>query len=59
MKEVLQEMKKKSCDLDPIPPPVLRDCLEEITPIITDIVNKSFSCGVVPLCFNMLLLSIY
>ena len=41
--------KKKSCDLDPIPAPILRDCLEEITPIVADI-NKSLSAGVVPQC---------
>ena len=32
--------------------PILHDCLEEITPIVTDIVNKSLSCGVVPQCFK-------
>ena len=52
VKEVLQEMPKKSCDLDPIPTPILHDCLEEITPIVADIVNKSLSCGVVPQCFK-------
>ena len=52
VKEVLQEMPKKSCDLDPIPTPILHDCLEEITPIVTDIVNKSLSCSVVPKCFK-------
>ena len=52
VKEVLQEMPQKSCDLDPIPNPILHDCLEEITPIVADIVNKSLSCGVVPLCFK-------
>ena len=52
MKEVLQEMPKKSCDLDPFPNPILHDCLEEITPIVTDIINKSLSCGVVPQCFK-------
>ena len=45
-------MPKKSCDLDPIPTPILHDCLDEITPIVTDIVNKSLSCGVVPQCFK-------
>ena len=52
VKEVLQEMSKKSCDLDPIPTPILNNCLEEITPILVDIVNKSLSCGVVPQCFK-------
>ena len=52
VKEVLQEMPKKSCYHDPIPTPILHDCLDEITPIVTDIVNKSLSCGVVPKCFK-------
>ena len=26
--------------------------MDEITPIVTDIVNKSLSCGVVPQCFK-------
>ena len=50
--EVLPKMPKNSCDLDPIPTPILHDCLEEITPIVTDIVNQSLSCGVVPQCFK-------
>ena len=52
VKEVLQEMPKKSCDLDPIPTPILHDCLEEITPIVADVVNKSLSCGVVLQCLK-------
>ena len=34
VKAVLWEMPKKSCDLEPIPVPILHDCLEEITPIV-------------------------
>ena len=41
-KAVLREMPKKSCDLDPTPVPILHDCLDEITPIVVDIINKSF-----------------
>ena len=52
VKAVLQEMQQKSCDLDPILDSILYDCLEEITPIIADIINKSLSSGVVPQCFK-------
>ena len=45
-------MPKQSCDLGPIPAPILHDCLEEITPIAADIINKSLSCGVVPHYFK-------
>ena len=51
-KKVLQQMPKKSCDLDPIPASVFYDCLDEITPTITDIMNKSLSTGIVPQCFK-------
>ena len=52
VKEVLREMPKKSCDIDPIPTPILHYCFEEITPIVAEIVNKSLPCGVVPQCFK-------
>ena len=52
MKEVLQEMPEKSCDLDPIQTPFLRGCLEKITPVVADIINKSLSCDVDPQCFK-------
>ena len=51
-KEVLQEMPKESCDLDPIPAPILHDCSEEITPIAADIINNSLSRGIIPQCFK-------
>ena len=51
-KTVVQEMPQKSCDLDPIPIPVLRDCLDEIIPTVTSIINKSLSSGIVPECFK-------
>ena len=52
VKTVLQEMPKKSCDLDPIPISGLYDCLDEIIPIVTSIMNKSLSSGIVPQCFK-------
>ena len=52
VKTVLQEMPKKSCGLDPIPTSVLYDCLDEIIPIVTSIMNKSLSSGIVPHCFK-------
>ena len=52
VKTVVQEMPKKSYDLDPIPTSVLYDCLDEIIPIVTSIMNKSLSSGIVPHCFK-------
>ena len=51
VKTVVQEMPPKSCDLDPMPTSVLYDCLHEIIPIVTCIINKSVSSGIVPQCF--------
>ena len=39
---------RKSCDLDPIPATVLRECLSNLLPIITKIVNMSLTEAVVP-----------
>ena len=55
VKTVVQEMPKKSCDLDPIPTSALYDCLDEIIPILTNITNTSLSSSIVPQCLNMLL----
>ena len=51
-KIVDQEMPLKSCDLNPLPTSVLYDCLDEIIPIVTSIINKSLSSGFVPQCFE-------
>ena len=52
MKTIVQEMLKKSCDLDPVPTSVLYDWLEEILPIVTSIIHDSLSSGIVPQCFK-------
>ena len=52
VKTVVQEMPRKSCDLHPIPTYVLYDCLDEIIPIVTSIMNKSLSSSIVPQCFK-------
>ena len=52
VKTVVQEMPQKSCDLDPIPTSALYDCLDEIIPIVTSIMNKPLSSGIVPQCFK-------
>ena len=52
VKTVVQEMPQKPCDLDPIPTSVLYDSLDERIPIVTRIINKSLSSGIVPQCFK-------
>ena len=38
----------KSCDLDPVPSCVLRNCLETLLPILVNIVNLSFETATMP-----------
>ena len=42
----------KSCDLDPIPTTLVRDCIDVLVTPITSIVNLSLSEGVFPSCFK-------
>lgn len=42
----------KSCTLDPIPTFLLKDCLDELLPIITAIINASLKSGKVPQSFK-------
>ncbi|XP_029929809.1 LOW QUALITY PROTEIN: uncharacterized protein LOC115374818 [Myripristis murdjan] len=41
-------MKSSTCALDPIPSTLVKDCFPAISPLITDIINSSFSSGSVP-----------
>ena len=45
---LISKTARKSCDLDPIPATVLRECLSNLLPIITKIVNMSLTEAVVP-----------
>ena len=55
VKSVVQEMPQKSYDLDPIPTPVLYDCLDEIIPIVTSIIISLCHLVVCHSVLNMLL----
>ena len=46
--DVISSMPSKSCPLDPIPTDLLKQCLPEIVPAITSIINSSLTTGVVP-----------
>lgn len=48
----LISFKVKSCDLDPVPAPVLKPCLSVLTPVITEIVNRSLATGLIPQCLK-------
>ena len=45
---LLKSSPVKSCELDPIPTWLLRDCAHDIIPVLTTIVNMSLRTGVMP-----------
>jgi len=47
VKKILNNM-SKSCKLDPLPLWLAKDCIDELLPIITDIINLSLSSGEMP-----------
>ena len=46
VKKIIIDMKTKTCELDALPMKLLKDCLVDILPTITDLVNISLSDGV-------------
>ena len=46
VKKIILSMKTKSCELDALPLKLLEDCLDDILPTITNIVNISLQDGV-------------
>ena len=52
IKKLILSMPSKSCILDPLPSNCFRACMDELVPVITDIVNKSLLDGVVPCEFK-------
>ncbi|HBK70179.1 MAG TPA: hypothetical protein DDZ39_00730 [Flavobacteriaceae bacterium] len=50
VKHLIKNMKNKTCALDPIPTFLVKDksCIDEINPIITDIINESIESNVFP-----------
>ena len=48
VRETIQKMPPKTCELDSIPASLLLECIDEIAPVLTDIVNACLSTGSVP-----------
>ena len=46
VKKIILSMKTKSCELDALPMKLLKDCLDDILPTITNLVNISLQDGV-------------
>ena len=49
---VIKALSTKSFPLDPMPTQLLKDHLNIIVPVVTDIVNESLSTGVFPTCLK-------
>ena len=52
IEKVIIESSTKHCDLDPIPTYLLKNCLPDLLPCITHIINDSLISGVVPDCYK-------
>ena len=48
VRKIIMGSPSKTCALDPIPTPLLKKCINVLVPVITEIVNKSLSSGVMP-----------
>ena len=53
VREVIMESATKSCRLDPIPTWMLKESLDVLLPVISKLINKSLSAGIVPSSFKM------
>jgi hypothetical protein len=52
LKTIILKSKPTSCPLDPIPTPLLIECLDDLLPSLTGIINESLQSGVVPSLFK-------
>ena len=52
IRKIIQKSPLKSCELDPLPTFLLKECIETLLPIITTIVNKSITESYVPATFR-------
>ena len=52
IRKIILKAQSKSCELDPLPTHLLKDCLELLPPLITAIINGSLTESKVPLSFK-------
>ena len=45
---LINRLPNKSCDIYPIPATCLKQCVDQLTPVITEIINLSLICGLFP-----------
>ena len=49
---IIKNSPTKSCELDPLPTRLLKECLEDLLPVIVNIINRSLETGVMPHAFR-------
>ena len=59
LEKLVTKFSRKSCDLDAIPAIVLKECLHDLIPVITKLVNISITDAVVQSSLKMHLLSLF
>ena len=52
LRDLIKSTPPKSCNLDPLPTWLLKDCLDDLLPVLLIIINTSMSSGVVPQPFK-------
>ena len=57
VKKYIAKSPSKSCALDPIPTSLLKECPDEVSLVITNIVNESLSKGYMPSCLKEALIT--
>ena len=48
VRKLIESSAKKSCKLDPMPTPLVVNCIDSLLPVITNIINLSLSTGFFP-----------
>ena len=56
VKEIISSSPSKSCDLDPLPTNVLKQCLDVLLPVITLMINLSLRLGYFPEAWKLALI---
>ncbi|WP_419637627.1 reverse transcriptase domain-containing protein, partial [Thiolapillus sp.] len=52
VRKMILKSSPKSCELDPMPTSLLFECIDEVVPAITHVVNESFLSGTFPSMFK-------
>nr|XP_054757263.1 uncharacterized protein LOC129263376 [Lytechinus pictus] len=52
LRHLIKSLPPKFCSLDPLPTWLLKDCIDELLPLLINIINSSLTTGVVPESFK-------